>query len=57
MVGPVSSLTQTQSAAQPQAPAQNSGSSKPPSGGEDSVHLSSAAQAKLSESQGGCNHG
>jgi hypothetical protein len=57
MVGAVSPLTQVQSTAQPQAQTQNPGQSKPASGGEDSVHLSSAAQAKLAESKSGCNHG
>ncbi len=54
--GPVSSVTQAQSAAQPQAQTQSTSQSKPPSGGEDSVQLSSAAKAKMSESKSGCDH-
>ena len=56
MIGAISSATQTQSVAQPtKTQTQNASPSQPASGGEDSVHLSGAAQAKIAESQSGCS--
>jgi hypothetical protein len=57
MIGAISSTTSTQPVTQSATTQnQNASASKPGSeGGGDSVHLSSAAQAKVGESKSGCS--
>jgi hypothetical protein len=56
MVGPISSATSTQTVTpSAAAPNKESNQSQPAANGEDSVHLSSAAQSKIAESHSGCS--